>query len=310
MKILGISSGFKNGNNDSMCKEALMGAKEMGADIEFINLHNLDLKYCTGCVTCAVSLFTGKGNRCSLKDDFEWLLDKMLDADGIVFATPIFVKGTPGIMHTLIDRFGPRMDRGNNVIATKISEEKGGKIPDPRILKDKVVSYMGIGGSDWTTRVSCDHGLQAMTPMWKIIDNEVFPWSKGIIMEDEKVARAHEIGVNLAKAAKDIDSAAYQGEPGVCPHCHSRNFYLNDNSSEAVCCLCGIVGEIKVVDGKVVFEFPEEQLEHAHDTLSGKIIHAGDIQKNESTIMELKKTDEFNRRVKNYKDFISASVPE
>lgn len=310
MKILGISSGFKNGNNDSMCKEALMGAKEAGAEIEFINLHNLDLKYCTGCVTCAISLFSGKGNRCSLKDDFDWLLDKMLESDGIVFATPVFVKGTPGIFHTLIDRFGPRIDRGNNVIATKISEEKGGKIPDPRILKDKVVSYMGIGGSDWTTRIQCDHGLQAMTPMWKIIDNEVFPWSKGIIMEDDKVSRVHQIGVNLAEAAKDIASASFQGKPGVCPHCNSRNFYLNDNSSEAICCQCGIIGEIKVVNGKIVFEFPEEQLEHAHDTLSGKLIHAGDIQNNESTNMESRNSDEYKNRVNNYREFISASIPE
>jgi multimeric flavodoxin WrbA len=310
MKILGISSGFKNGNNDSMCKEALMGAKEAGADVEFINLHNLDLKYCTGCISCVMGLFSGKGNRCVLKDDFEWLLDKMLDADGIVFATPVFVKGTPSIVRTLIDRFGPRMDRGSNIIATKIAEEKGGKIPDPRILKDKVVSYMGIGGSDWTTRIQCDHGLQAMTPMWKIIDNEVFSWSKGIIMEDEKVARVHQIGADLARAAEDIASATYKGEAGVCPHCHSRNFYLNDDSSEAICCLCGIVGEIKIVDGKVAFEFPEEQLKHAHDTISGKIIHVDDIQNNETGITESKKTDEFKARVKKYREFISASVPE
>jgi len=129
-------------------------------------------------------------------------------------------------------------------------------------------------------------------------------------MEDEKVARAHQIGIDLANAAKDISSAGYKSEPGTCPHCHSRNFYLNDNSTEAVCCLCGIIGEIKVVDGKVVFEFPEEQLEYAHDTLSGKLIHAGDIQKNEGKNMEMMKTDEYKARVKKYKDFISASVPE
>jgi|GEM_PF-5335397 len=28
---------------------------------------------------------------CVLKDDFDWLLDKMLDADGIIFANPIFL---------------------------------------------------------------------------------------------------------------------------------------------------------------------------------------------------------------------------
>ena len=30
MKILGISGGMRNGSNDGMCIEALMGAKEMG----------------------------------------------------------------------------------------------------------------------------------------------------------------------------------------------------------------------------------------------------------------------------------------
>ncbi len=309
MKILGISGGTKNGNNDSMCKEALMGAQELGAEIEFIRILELDLKYCTGCVTCAISLVRGKGNMCVLKDDFDWLLNKMLDADGIIFATPIFVKGAPGLFHTLMDRFGPRMDRGNNTIATKIAQETGGKIPDPRILKDKVISYMGIGGSDWTTRIQCDHGLHAMTTMWKIIDNEVFPWSKGIIMEDEKVARAHQIGVNLAKAAQNIDAATYQGEPGICPHCHCRNFYLNDQASEAICCLCGIKGELKIVDGKVSFEFPEEQLKHAHDTLSGKLLHGDDIKRNEETNMVARRTDEYKNRVEKYKAFIAATKP-
>ncbi|WP_277935409.1 NAD(P)H-dependent oxidoreductase [Parablautia muri] len=84
----------------------------------------------------------------------------MLDADGILFAVPIFEKGAPGNFHTLMDRFGPRLDRGNAVIGIQIAEEKGGKIPVPRILKDKVISYMGIGGSDWMTQIECDFGIQ------------------------------------------------------------------------------------------------------------------------------------------------------
>lgn len=310
MKILGISSGSKNGNNDAMCKEALMGAQETGAEIEFVRLLELDLKYCTGCITCVMSLFGGKGNRCALKDDFDWLLDKMLDADGVLFTTPVFVKGTPGIFHTIIDRFGPRMDRVHNIISTDIAKKTGGKIPDPRILKDKVVSYMGIGGSDWTTRIQCDHALQALSPMWKIIDNEVFSWSKGIVMDDEKVARAHQIGVNLAKAAGDIESARYMGEAGICPHCHSRNFYLNNKASEAICCLCGIKGELKITGGNIAFVFPEEQIEHAHDTISGKFHHADDIKENEGAFMAARKTDEFKARAEKYKTFITATQPE
>jgi len=310
MKILGISSGSRNGNNDSMCKKALMGAKETGADIEFIRLLDLDLKNCTGCISCVISLMTGKGNRCALRDDFDWLLYKMLDADGIVFATPVFVKGTPGIFHTIIDRFGVRMDRGNNILSTEIAKKNNGTIPDPRILKDKVVSYMGIGGSEWTTRIQCDHSLQAMSPMWKIIDNEVFSWSKGIIMEDEKVARAHQIGINLAQAATDIESAKYMGEAGICPHCHSRNFYLNNNPAETICSSCGITGELKITDGNISFVFPETQLEHAHDTIPGKLHHMDDVKKLEGKFMSIRKTDEFKSRVEKYKTFITASKPE
>ena len=90
MKILGISGGNKNGANDCMCKEALLAAKEQGAEIEFVRLMDLDIKHCTGCKACVMSLFSGRGNMCVLKDDFQWLLDKMLDADGIIFSIPIF----------------------------------------------------------------------------------------------------------------------------------------------------------------------------------------------------------------------------
>jgi hypothetical protein len=45
MKVLGISGGTKNGHNDAMCKEALMGAKEAGAEVEFIHL--MDFRYKT-----------------------------------------------------------------------------------------------------------------------------------------------------------------------------------------------------------------------------------------------------------------------
>jgi multimeric flavodoxin WrbA len=310
MKILGVSSGSKNGNNDSMCKEALMGAKETGADIEFVRLLDLDLKHCTGCIACVMSLMQGKGNRCALKDDFDWLVDKMLDADGVIFTSPVFVKGTPGVFHTIIDRFGPRMDRANNIISTEIAKKNGGTIPDPRILKDKVVSYIGIGGSDWTSRVQCDHSLQAMSPMWKIIDNEVFSWSKGVIMEDDKVARAHQIGVNLATAAMDIAGAKYMGDDGICPHCHSRNFYLRNDAAKAICSSCGITGELKITDGKINFEFPEAQLSAAHDTVPGKMHHVDDIKNIEGKFMATRKTDAFKERVKNYKAFISASKPE
>ena len=85
MKVLGLSAGTLNGANDSLCKEALMAAQEAGAEIEFINVTQLDIKHCTGCKACVMGLFSGRGNGCVLKDDLQWLIDKMFDADGIIW---------------------------------------------------------------------------------------------------------------------------------------------------------------------------------------------------------------------------------
>ena len=52
MNPLGISYGTMNGSNDTMAKEALMGAQEAGAEIELIDAVILNIRHCTGCKTC------------------------------------------------------------------------------------------------------------------------------------------------------------------------------------------------------------------------------------------------------------------
>ena len=118
MKILGVSLGTKNGSNDAMCKEALIAAQEMGAEVSFIHLLDWDIKHCTGCVACSRGLVMGKGNICTQKDEFDDFRDKILDADGIIWVDPIFECGASGLAHTIMDRFGPRMDRGMNLVCS------------------------------------------------------------------------------------------------------------------------------------------------------------------------------------------------
>lgn len=309
MKILGISGGALNGNNDSMCKEALMGAQKEGATIKFIRLLDLDIKHCTGCNACCKSLMSGRGGICTLKDDFDWLRDQILDADGIIFSIPIFEKGAMGLFRTILDRFGPRADRGMNTIGTKISKEKNGVLPDQRLLMNKVVSYIGLGGSEWVTRIQCDFELLSMILMWKTIHNVAFDWSVNIIVDDERRKQINEIGRELSKAALNYDEAKHLGDSGICPHCHNRNFYLNNNSNEAICCVCGIIGEITVVNNQIYFNFPEEQLIHAHDTMSGKYIHVDDIHKNLEDLNINKKSNKFNEYKNMYKQFIQPTKP-
>lgn len=309
MKILGISGGTLNGSNDSMTKEALMGAKEAGAEIEFIRLLDLNLKPCTGCIACVNSLMQGGSGACVLKDDFAWLQDKIWEADGVVFVMPIFEKATPAVFRLMQDRLcGPANDIGMNIVAGKIAESMGKPAPDTRKLKKKVVSFISIGGSDWGTRVSCDMNLAAMSPMWKVIDDLWIKWAKSVVVQDDKVAECHKIGMNLAKAAENPEEAKYLGTPGVCSFCNSRNFYIHEDGL-AECEVCGIRGNLVPVAGGMKFEYTEEQKQHAHTDIPGKMEHMDDIRRNEGQLIEDKKSPKFRERVDAYKAFISASRP-
>ena len=310
-KILGLSAGTFNGANDAMCKAGLKAAEEAGCEVEFINLHHkIEIKHCTGCIACVKAMMSGKGRICVHKDDFLWLLDKMLDADGILLVSPIFECGTAGIVHTICDRFGPSMDRGNLTIADMLSKEHGGKGVDPRLLRDKVISFMAVGGSDWGTLVQQDHSMIAMSPMWKVIDNDRFQWSKTIMMDDAAFERAAVIGKNLAAAAADIEHATWQGPEGVCPHCHMNNFYIDPGTTHATCTVCGLEGELKIEDGKISIFYPPEILPLAHDTLTGKMKHGKDIQENEGRLADLQKnSDEFKRRKKMYTEMYTSVYP-
>ncbi len=310
LKILGISGGSKNGANDAMCREALMGAQESGADIEFIRLLDIDLKPCTGCIACVNNMMSGGNGDCVIKDDFKWLEEKILDADGIVWAMPIFEKGSPGVMHVVQDRmFGPTHDPGMSIVSTEIAKKTGGPGPDRRKMRARPMSFISIGGSDWNTRVSCDMNMLSMAAGWKTIDDLVFPWSKSIILDDNAVEKCHTVGRNIAGAAADFENAEYKGDPGCCPNCHSRNFYLGADG-KAICVICGIIGDIVFKNGQYSFTFPAEQMEHAHNLIPGKMIHMQDIGKYEGRLAEQKKTPEFKERVGKYKDFIQASKPE
>lgn len=309
MKILAISGGTKNGNNDAMAREALMGAAEAGAEIEFIRLLDLDLKPCTGCVACVNSLMQGGRGSCVIKDDFNWIADKVLDADGIIFVMPIFECAAPGIMNVLQDRIaGPAYDVGINIIATNISKETGKGGPDPRRLKKKAVSFISIGGSDWNCKVSSDMNTVAMSASWTVIDDKIFPWSKSAVMNDDTVRTCHEIGYNTAVAAGDIENARFLGDPGVCPLCHCRNFYFS-GEGKAICEVCGMTGELDKTDAGYIFNPDEGQEEYAHTLLPGKMHHMDDIYHYESTLNEQKKTPEYKQRMARYNDFIEASLP-
>ncbi|HEY5996341.1 MAG TPA: flavodoxin family protein [Candidatus Deferrimicrobiaceae bacterium] len=99
-KILVLSaSPRKGGNSDRLCDRFLLGAGEAGHQAEKICLSERTINYCTACDACQ-----GNGGKCVHEDDMAEILEKMIGADVIVMATPVWFFSMNGQMKTLIDR--------------------------------------------------------------------------------------------------------------------------------------------------------------------------------------------------------------
>lgn len=92
----------KGGNSDMLCDRFALGAKEAGNNVEKIFLPSKNVGYCRGCGVCNTT------HKCVQSDDMAEILDKMVNADVIVLATPVYFYSLDAQMKTLIDRIVPR----------------------------------------------------------------------------------------------------------------------------------------------------------------------------------------------------------
>lgn len=101
-KVLIISTSLRSGSNSEiLAKECEKGAKDAGHEVELVSLKEKNIKFCIGCFTCL-----SKGV-CVLKDDVEEIMEKVKEAEVIVYATPIYYYEMSGQMKTLLDRLNP-----------------------------------------------------------------------------------------------------------------------------------------------------------------------------------------------------------
>jgi len=100
MKILAIIGSPRKGNTiKSVQKIESILSKNDDVEFEYIELKDVDLKPCIGCFMCI------KEGYCPLKDDKEIILEKMMESDGIIMATPAYNFNVSGLMKNFIDRF-------------------------------------------------------------------------------------------------------------------------------------------------------------------------------------------------------------
>jgi multimeric flavodoxin WrbA len=108
-KVLVISaSPRKGGNSDLLADQFVKGALEAGNQVEKVRLSELKIHYCQGCQVCL-----DKGI-CIKPDDADTLGEKMVQADVIAFATPVYFYSMAGQLKVFFDRQCGRYTKMSN----------------------------------------------------------------------------------------------------------------------------------------------------------------------------------------------------
>lgn len=98
-KVLVISSSIRPNSNSELLANAFAdGARESGNEVEIISLKDKTIGFCKGCLACQ------KLGRCVINDDANEITEKLLNAEVVVWATPIYYYEMSGQMKTVIDR--------------------------------------------------------------------------------------------------------------------------------------------------------------------------------------------------------------
>jgi multimeric flavodoxin WrbA len=103
IKILGISGSIRHGNSEYLLEKSLEAAKKVSPDLvntEFISMAGLIINPCLHCLACV------DHRDCIIKDDFDELFKKWLEADAIIYSVPVFHLGLPAHYKAFLDRLG------------------------------------------------------------------------------------------------------------------------------------------------------------------------------------------------------------
>lgn len=176
-KVLILSgSPRKGGNSDLLCDEFMRGAQDGGNTVEKIRVTEKKIAPCLGCYYCAKN-----GGKCVQPDDMAELLQKMIDADVLVLASPVYFYSICAQLKAVIDRTVARWTEVEN--------------------KDfyYIVTMADTSASSVDTTLACFRGyadcVEGANEKGVIIGNGVH--EKGEIKNHKAMREAYEMGKNV-----------------------------------------------------------------------------------------------------------------
>ena len=313
-KVVGFSFGKKMGKTEIMIKEALLECEKAGMDIQFIRCDELNIRHCRGCNACVMQLgrMVGPG-KCVFddKDDFHIIHEALLSADGVIVGSPTFELAPTGLFKTVADRIGPSHDITFIKPAIEDGKAKGKPVetyPDERFLKPRVGALVSVGG--------------AMTKNWLAFNMPglfQFTFSMGIDVIDkcelvggmeydsalgreDIMARMRKLGQNIVDALNaetEEERTRYRADDrmGTCPVCHEDMLIISHDGTKVECPVCGIEGNLSVVDGQIKVDFSAEQQARSRLREAGKWEHSNEIRHG---MVSMKRVENLKERLKKY----------
>jgi multimeric flavodoxin WrbA len=95
-----LGSPRKNGNSSALAEQLARGARDAGATVDSVYLNGLTIKPCQGCEKCQRDDATG----CAVDDDMTPLYAKLMEADVVVMASPVYWFNVSAQTKIFIDR--------------------------------------------------------------------------------------------------------------------------------------------------------------------------------------------------------------
>jgi multimeric flavodoxin WrbA len=125
----------KGGNTSVLLEHFLKGADINAVTSKAYNVHELNLEYCRGCLRCNILGY------CSIRgDDWTMVAEQILNADVLVFASPVYFHHVTASMKKLLDRF-------RSFVQVQITETGLSHKPHATWKKDFVL-LLTMGSSD------------------------------------------------------------------------------------------------------------------------------------------------------------------
>jgi len=148
IKVLAFAGSPRRGGNSETLLDWVLGAMDLegGVAIEKVALADADVNPCRGCNACE------KLNRCVQRDGMDVLHDKIIDADCLVLAAPIFCMGICAQAKALIDRFQVFRSRKYVLKLPVVPLERKGK---------RIGVFLSTAGQNW------DHVFDGAVPTVK-----------------------------------------------------------------------------------------------------------------------------------------------